>query len=1000
MDEEFLRNLHANRNREVFARLISLDFNENPIEKIEGRVTGGSISIDGASAVRRTCSVSLVAKDININDFYWGLKNKFTLEIGLTNTADNQYPEIIWFPQGMYVITSFNTSQSTNNYSISIQGKDKMCLLNGDIGGSIPASVDFGVEEFYDKETETTTYIDNPIKRIIRESLHNYANEPYHNIIIEDLEEAGLELLEYRGDDPIYLVYDEKDSGTIQNGYVNGNKTCTAIIDGVEQEKTLSTLPKYLPLVDLISYDDATTIKFKDSQNPDREYQVAKVEYGQTAGYHITELTYPGDLISSIGESLTSILDKIKNMLGEFEYFYDIDGRFIFRKKKTYINSLFNNIKNTDDEKYVENFAYNDKIVYTFEDGDLVTSYQNNPNLMNLKNDYSIWGSRKGVSGAELPIHYRYAIDKKPLLYINLGFTEDEKLPSDLINSGVEKREYKDVRIYCSEQINVENYLPKAWKDRIEKEEEKEEADRIEYIQIQDWREIIYQMALDYYQYGRLEDFLTKVINANKVINEDGELISLYPTGKTGYEQYYTDIQGFWRDLYYPSAEDSYFVYTDTTKSINKPTFELDKEKYSKGLYVKEKYRKFNPQTDKEVKPEDILVLCKKDQGEKKAYTVELRSWYDTIGITPLKGDETGLKAIFYQPDEKKEDGTPIETDKIGTQRNEDLKYVITHENGYKAITQEIVNRLSKQELFIQKKETPEKEAVTLKIFDYYKENTINTDNWYIKEELEDYIELEGNEYLDMLDIGDLIWIYHYAEDKDENNSNIWKENIYRNYILCSEIMKIDGSVEQVNRKTYIDYNYRENEYFQFEEELSESNKNYLYWNKQILESPETLNFWFDFLDTDGELEQFSIPVIGDRTKVVNDKDVKSIYFRQVPEIIYIRDNEEDFKLIDLADYWHYTKMKNIPENYFSISAQGKSAQDVVEEFLYNYSYCIESINISAVPIYHLEPNMRILVRDDSSKIDGEYLVSRISIPLTYNGTMSITATKAPTRLF
>jgi hypothetical protein len=70
---------------------------------------------------------------------------------------------------------------------------------------------------------------------------------------------------------------------------------------------------------------------------------------------------------------------------------------------------------------------------------------------MNLKNDYSIWGSRKSVSGAELPIHYRYAIDKKPLLYINLGFTEDEKLPSDLINSGVKKREYKDVRIYCSE---------------------------------------------------------------------------------------------------------------------------------------------------------------------------------------------------------------------------------------------------------------------------------------------------------------------------------------------------------------------------------------------------------------------------------------------------------------------------------------------------------------------------------------------------------------------
>jgi hypothetical protein len=35
-------------------------------------------------------------------------------------------------------------------------------------------------------------------------------------------------------------------------------------------------------------------------------------------------------LVSSIGETITSILDKIKNMLGEYEYFYDLDGRFIF----------------------------------------------------------------------------------------------------------------------------------------------------------------------------------------------------------------------------------------------------------------------------------------------------------------------------------------------------------------------------------------------------------------------------------------------------------------------------------------------------------------------------------------------------------------------------------------------------------------------------------------------------------------------------------------------
>jgi hypothetical protein len=61
-----------------------------------------------------------------------------------------------------------------------------------------------------------------------------------------------------------------------------------------------------------------------------QKYTIAKVEYGQTAGYRQTDLTYVGELISSVGETLTSVLDKIKNMLGDFEYFYDVNGRFVF----------------------------------------------------------------------------------------------------------------------------------------------------------------------------------------------------------------------------------------------------------------------------------------------------------------------------------------------------------------------------------------------------------------------------------------------------------------------------------------------------------------------------------------------------------------------------------------------------------------------------------------------------------------------------------------------
>jgi hypothetical protein len=41
-------------------------------------------------------------------------------------------------------------------------------------------------------------------------------------------------------------------------------------------------------------------------------------------------LVYPGELKSNAGETITSILDKIKSKFTNFEYFYDIDGKFVF----------------------------------------------------------------------------------------------------------------------------------------------------------------------------------------------------------------------------------------------------------------------------------------------------------------------------------------------------------------------------------------------------------------------------------------------------------------------------------------------------------------------------------------------------------------------------------------------------------------------------------------------------------------------------------------------
>jgi hypothetical protein len=84
----------------------------------------------------------------------------------------------------------------------------------------------------------------------------------------------------------------------------------------------------------------------------------------------------------------------------------------------------------------------------------------------------------------------------------------------------------------------------------------------------------------------------------------------------------------------------------------------------------------------------------------------------------------------------------------------------------------------------------------------------------------------------------------------------------------------------------------------------------------------------------------------------------------------------------------------------FTRSTQGKSAKDTIDTLLYNHACCTESISITSLPIYYLEPNTLIYVCDLDANIDGDYIINKITIPLSYNGTMNITGTKMVQRLY
>lgn len=906
LDKEFLKKLDLDKKKTIFARITALNLDENPIDRIEGKVTGGSINIDGSSSVRRTINLSMIAHEININDYYWGLKAKIKIDIGLENRVDNKYDDIIWFKQGMFILTGFNTSQTTNNYTISLSGKDKMCLLNGDCGGSLPFSVDFGKQqieiqdhvevgqvsqiefaagEYYTaiKDNDTITgyelattwdpeaiyyqkvsnweYVRPTLKTIIREAVHQYGHEKYSNIIINDLDDKALELLEYRGEEDLFVFS--------HNGIYDDVKLEHELFkDGWKVTSDPEGLQTLAANSDLFLLNDYKYVW--DNENNCTSSIIRRYSFGDAVGYQATDLIYTGELVSSLGESLTSILDKIKNMLGsDYEYFYDLDGHFVFQKTKTYINTSWNTIMSDDDgTQYAVDALAESSYTYSFEDSVLITAFNNNPNLTAIKNDYAIWGQRTGANGETLPIHTRYAIDKKPISYTTIEMTELD----------VERAKAALPQLF---PLDKEKYI----------------QDSITYSQANgdDWREIIYRMASDYYKFNQLDDFYKRIIQANG---------DLYLFGETGYEQYYEDIQGFWRQLFNPDATATW------TYSTVPDEVKYEKVETPSRLGIIEK--KYYILKDKETpeSPDEYQLATAWD---------ETTTYYTKLEIN-IKIHLTAWSCDFY---------------------------------------------LSKERLEQEKKEIPGK--IDKIKYQYTKVGAIaqeafKEDAYYVRDGYASFI-----------------------------LATEWKENeIYYTLVSLTD-QQIADDIAAIEK--------------QIDNNLAVKDE-YLFWNMNVVRNPGLLNFWIEFLDTNGSINKYAVKIIGDRAKAVNDTKITSINFREVPTILFM-DNAADVDDYLFTGYYRCVladkdiKLDRDDDKIdFTISARGKSTKDVLDTMLYNYSYCPESVSITSLPVYYLEPNTRILIYDENSKINGEYIMTKYTLSLTYNGTMSITATKAAERLY
>lgn len=960
LDEEFLKRLNEYHHHHTWAKIVSLNFDEYPIDEISGEITSGSINIDGTSKVRRTCSLSMVAPQAKINEYYWGLKTKFELFIGLENFINPDYPDIIWFKQGVFVLTSFSCTVGTNNYSISLQGRDKMSFLNGDLGGIIPASWDFATEDVNAQDENGMNLVDDsgyavienrriPIKQIIQEAVHEFAQEPWQNIIVNDLDDYGIELLEYQGNTPFYYIIEHDNTSSansreVVNMTLNGDMRCYTDTS----ETTLSQLDCYESLIDQLDPEETATnqnvykptiIKFSQEENT-HTYTVAKITSNSgyaVCGYRICDIIYPYDLVMAPGDSVTSMLDKLVEMLGNFEYFYDVEGRFIFQKKRTYLDVSYNNIineHNISDQVFAENAKYTSKYSYNFEGNALISSVQNSPNYSNLKNDYSLWGSRQN-GNVTIPIHMRYSINKKPLYYKVIGHQ-----PWKDSNNNV----YHYLGELTDENIGKINFYP----------------GNVYYIRETD----DVQKSWNGYPINKQNEFLKgwivceKQVNGNgltfkaeytytegtTIIQPDGSLIA---EGDSYTEIPYifgwnsNEIKDSFKKYGYFFTDAGYVYWTNEAKdkynnAAKYPVIAFDRKKHILVDWREIIYQMANDYR-RHYHDIDFLETVRKNNmyNQFDSFYPNGKTGYEQYYIDFEMNLSQGVVAYWrelYNPEQKNQTGRYLANGEF-----------LTIDNEYADSFDE--NHTYKAE---------NKDGIEETIKGYPKDAKVNfTDN-------------KGK--------------IRYWKSKKDNNEDKPIKYIFKDD-ASEEIKDIIYSVNWVEVTSFMTYN-------------SEG------WNVDILENPEILNFWFDFIDTEGELGKYGVNHIGLRSKATNDDKIKAIYFREVPNVIFEASDKETRLASWTKPGYCYVKIPDAFMGLFNISSRGKNMMDVVEDYLYSYTYPASSITLTSIPIYYLAPNTLIYVYDQDTGIAGEYIMQKYSLQLGLNASMSISAIETAKRIY
>lgn len=915
-DIDFLNEIDSQRIASHYIKITLLDWDENPIQEVQGMTTGGSSNLNGKSSVRRTSSLTMtipreeVANITNVNSLF-SINKKIFLEIGLTNNTNKYTDEkIIWQPQGVFIINSASISHNTSGMSINLSFKDKMCLLDGTCGGTIPASTQFDEHETID-ENGNLIIKKVPIQQIIREAVNHFGGEALSKILISDIDTKVKMVVRWIGDSPIYLV------------------------------------------------NDGDNTYFTTSYSEAKQHGYKKYSYGEDVGFIYTDFIYLGELIGDAGSSVTSILDKIVSFLGgNYEYFYDIYGNFIFKEIKNYLNTSHAKVEidNLQKGDYLVDMSKG-KALYDFTNSPILTSFSNSPQYMNIKNDYVIWGMRKTSEGISLPIRYHLAIDKKPKIgnIYRVFFYED---PDDGITKTKIPVKFVNYNHFPKKGVEGVFYLDSST-DVIYKWDRKNAS----YIAI---------TGEQTESYSSINEFPSQGQTGFIYIDESTNKKYAWTTVETSdhFVKVKTDLQ----DIY-----DEYINYREPLEEENK---EKQAEIDTKQWYI-----------DLHGDKDHMQEIIQNDEALITTYTENLTQAQERVDAENLLVQQTTqrLTELELEYNQAKTE----EEKEILKKAIEDTKDLLNSRKKTLEVYQNIVDNLTEELQEITEHKNEYEQAYEL--HDTYIQDI--ADAKAIIEHNDELIEAARIEYANQHAIL-FAGLPEYVETNLIELVNVkttdWRSELYLQGV-AAEPLGIESNyyyAELANEWPKL-YNLRAT--YNQEEDCYEGA-----FYESVIKNPSSIDYFLDFIDTTAPISELSVNNIGRRSYMEVKDDYNCVFAPDIPDYVIIESGQPTTEQQRTECETRNQKYIQVDPAIYSLFATGGITNGIfpaIKTALYNHTQYNESIQIQGLPLYHLEPNTRITIRDVNSDIYGDYMINSISLPLTPNGTMSISATRATEKL-